>query len=280
MSMGTRPFFILSSGRAGSQLMERLFGPLGDVEIHHEYLCTHVQPLAARYYMGRISLDEAAAALARWHGAAVSLSPCGWWGDSSNKLSWLIPVLERVFPDARYVYVVRDGRKVASSYFNKLGDECYDDRSVAALQAHVDDPQNHRAPPPEKKYWWPLPPPGDPRARRFRSYDQFRRICFHWGEINRVIARDLADLPAQRHCMVKLEDLVAAPHVVDAVFDFLGLDHDGEAFERIRRPHNVHVPRDFGLSEAQEAVLMEEAGDVMEWFGYAGSPCYKVRYNV
>jgi len=49
-------------------------------------------------------------------------------------LSWLIPDLAALFPDAKFVHLVRDGRKVAGSYFRKLGAECYDDRSTHVFQ--------------------------------------------------------------------------------------------------------------------------------------------------
>ena len=91
------------------------------------------------------------------------------WGDSSNKLSWLIPELAELLPQAKFVHLVRDGRKVASSYFHKLADECYDDRSTAILRAHVDDPLGAPPPPPEKKYWWPLPRTDDPVAGASRA---------------------------------------------------------------------------------------------------------------
>ena len=87
----------------------------------------------------------------------------------------------------KFIHLVRDGRKVVSSYFHKLGDECYDDKSVAVLQAWLDDPVLNPMPPPEKKYWWNIPKPGTPLSKVFRRYDQFQRICFHWAEVNRFI---------------------------------------------------------------------------------------------
>ena len=84
--------------------------------------------------------EETARVIAETYGGAIRYSDAQHWGDSSNKLSWLIPDLAAAFPKARFVHLVRDGRKVASSYFHKLGAECYDDRSTAILQAHYDDP--------------------------------------------------------------------------------------------------------------------------------------------
>src|SRR5262245_12827370 len=99
MGVPTSPFFVVSSGRSGTAMMERLFSCFPQVEMHHEYMVHHVQPAAVKYHMGLIGLGEATHALRATHGAAVHYSESPIWGDSSNKLSWLIPVLDRMFPD-------------------------------------------------------------------------------------------------------------------------------------------------------------------------------------
>ena len=44
MTTETRPIFIVSSGRSGTAMMEKLFGAFPQVEMHHEYMVHHVQP--------------------------------------------------------------------------------------------------------------------------------------------------------------------------------------------------------------------------------------------
>jgi len=275
----TVPFFIVSSGRSGTQMMERLLGGLGEVEIHHEYLCTHVQPLAVRRYMGLASHGEVVDALRAWHGAAVHYCPKPLFGDSSNKLSWVIDALEEVFPNARYIHLIRDGRKVASSYLHKLGDECYDDRSTEILARWCQDPERHPCPPPEKKYWWPLPRAGSPWVDEFSGFDQFERISFHWAEINREIERQLEAVPAERRYRVRLEDLVTDEARLREMIEFLGLEYRPDFFECMQRPHNVNVPRNFSLSDAQLQSFERIAGDMLRHYGYHERELYEVRYD-
>lgn len=279
MSESTQPIFIVSSGRSGTQLWEKVFAPVADVDLNHEYLCTHIQPVACKYAMGHLGLDAVIAEVRRLHGAAVALSDKRVWGDSSNKLSWIVPAIDAVFPNAIYIHLVRDGRKVVSSFLNKLGDECYDDRSTAALARWHADPTGVLEPPPEKKYWWVLPKAGSDKAEAFAGYDQFRRICYHWGEVNRVLLRDLATVPDARKRLFRLEDLVASQDRARDFLDVFGVPLDAEMFASIQRPHNVNVPTDFGLTDAQRAVLMDEAGDMMARFGYESEPEYTVRYG-
>lgn len=276
--MTARAIFIVSSGRSGTKMMERLFAGVPELTMEHEYLCPLLQPMAVRHYMGLATDRDAAALLEATHGAALHYAQTATWGDSSNKLAWLVPLLARLFPEARFVHLVRDGRKVTSSYFHKLAGECYDDHAVAVLQAHVDDPARHPPPPAEKRYWWPLPRPNDPRATPFRRFDQFERIAWHWGELHRVAGAAFAALPAARHRLVRLEDLTRDPAEVAALFEFLGLSYDPARARLLEKPHNVNRPVDTPLSERQLAQFRALSWDVMETLGYDRRPSYVVNY--
>ena len=236
--MNAKPFFIVSSGRSGTAMMTKALGSAEGVAIEHEYMVHIVQPLAMRRYQGLVNAEIARATLETTHGAALRYSEARLWGDSSNKLSWLIPDLAAMFPEARFIHLVRDGRKVASSYFHKLFSECCDDRSTRLMAAHLASPYVVPAPPPEKKYWWPQPKPSDPWAEEFARFGQFQRIAWHWAEINRVIARDLSVVPANRKLFLRLEDLRAQPSLVARMFDFLDLRYRDEHFAAFARPHN------------------------------------------
>lgn len=279
MSNTTQPFFIVSSGRSGTAMMERLFALFPQVDMHHEYMVHHVQPAACAYQMGILDKERVRDVLRLTHGAAVHYSASPFWGDASNKLSWVIPLLDELFPNARYVHLVRDGRKVASSYFHKLGAECYDDASTAIMQAFYDADGVLPAPPPEKKYWWPLPRHDDPQARAFRAFDQFERIAYHWSEINRVIARDLELVPQERRHFVRLEDLVTRAHARSDLLNFLRLPWDDRVTGLLARPHNVNRPEDYPLTPKQTEQLWHLAGEMMRTYGYHERPEYRVAYR-
>jgi len=274
----TQPFFVVSSGRSGTAMLHKALSAEQGVEMHHEYMVQITQRLAVRRYLELADPAEVLKTLHETHVAAVGFSEAGHWGDSSNKLSWLIPELAEALPSAKFVHLVRDGRKVAGSYFRKLGEECYDDRSTRIFQAHYDDPKHAPAPPPEKKYWWPVPRKGDAAARPFRAFGQFERICWHWAEINRVILNALARLPAQRQMFFRLEDLHEKPAEVKRLYDFLDLPFRDAAFAPFARPHNVNRPED-RLLEADERARFEAiAGGMMERLGYAESAEYVMNY--
>lgn len=259
-------------------MLHKALAAAGDVDMHHEYMVDHVQPLGVRRYLGLADRAEALKTLTKTHVAATRYSTAALWGDSSNKLSWLIPELAELLPDARFVHLVRDGRKVASSYFHKLGGECYDDRSNEILQAHYDDPAHVPAPPPEKKYWWPVPRRDDPMAQPFRAFGQFERIAWHWAEINGTILNGLSSLPSRQHLFVRLEDLLVSPQLVRSLFEFLGLSYRDEHFAIFARPHNVNRPEDRPLTQAQRAAFDSIASPMADQLGYAERAEYVVNY--
>jgi hypothetical protein len=278
VSADTCTFFVVSSGRSGTAMLHKALSLAGDVEMHHEYMVQIVQPLAARRYMGLADSVEAKATLASTHAAAARYSEAAYWGDSSNKLSWLIPDLAELMPEAKFVHLVRDGRKVVGSYFNKLGAECYDDRSTSILQAYFDDPAGRLAPPLEKKYWWPLPRRDDLRATEFRTYDQFARIAWHWAEVNATILKSLEALSPDCQFFVRLEDLVASPSLVRALFEFLHLSYRDELFRVFTRPHNVNRPEDRPLTDQQRETFSSISSAMMDRLGYAERDEYVVNY--
>jgi hypothetical protein len=257
-------------------MLHKALSAVPGVTMHHEYAVQITQPLAVKRYLGAVDDAGARQVLEESFGAAIAHAQGTHWGDSSNKLSWLVPDLGKLFPEARFLHLVRDGRKVASSYFHKLGAETYDDRSNAVLQAWYDGKGS--LPPPEKPYWWPVPRRGDPIAAAFRSFDQFERIAWHWAEINRVAMAALAALPENRTLFTRLEDLRESPSEVARLHDFLGLPYRDSDFAVYARPHNVNRPQDRPLDARQRARFDAIAGDMMARLGYAERAEYAVNY--
>lgn len=276
--MSARPFFIVSSGRSGTAMLHKVLAAAGNVDMHHEYMVQILQPLAVRAYHGLVTRAEAARMLMQTHVAAIRYCDADFWGDSSNKLSWLIPELSGLLPDARFVHLVRDGRKVTGSYFRKLGDECYDDRSTRILAHHLSAPDTVPPPPPEKKYWWPQARPDSPWVAEFSRFSQFERIAWHWCEINQVILDALTRLPAARQIFVRLEDLYEQPETLYNLLDFLELRRSPDLVEMFHRPHNVNRPEDRLLTAAETAAFARIAAPMMQRFGYDERTEYVVNY--
>lgn len=273
------PIFIIGSGRCGTRTMFKMLSGVPDLEIYHEFVCTHVQKLACLYYMGCIDKNSAKAELHGLHGAGITYSDARIWIDASNKLSWLIEPLMEMYPNARFLALVRDGRKVTSSFFYKLAPEMYDDRSTCILAGWLADPINLPPPPPEKKYWWNIPQPGQPFHEEFPDFDQFQRVCYHWSEVNRVILQDMERyVPSNQQMIIKLEDLTTDAKVLRQALDFIGIEFDSDYVEFLKTPQNVFFPIDFQLTDSQLEQFRDIAWPMMKILGYGSENAYTVHY--
>lgn len=279
MSAATIPIFVVGSGRSGTRSVFKLLSGIRSIEIHHEYLCTHVQQVATLYFMRMMDESTIKQEFMKLHGSAIYYSKAKYWVDCSNKLSWIIEPIFQLLPNARFVHLVRDGRKVANSYYQKLSDEMYDDDSVEIIQRWLADPDGLPMPPPEKKYWWNVPQADQPFAKEFQGFNQFQRACYQWVESNRVIIESLKRVPKEQQLLVKLEDLTSDREILKRFLSFFDVTYEEHYFEYLQTPQNVVFPMDFKLTEIQTEQFNQIASDMMQKLGYAGAKEYSVDYG-
>ncbi len=274
----TRLVFILGSGRSGTKMAAKLFAGVEHIEAHHEYVRDCYQREAALYFMGLLDKAAMARRLQDIYGAAAHWSRAAYFIDSSNKLSWVTDVLVETFPDARFVHLARDGRKVASSFFHKLSGHVYGDRGVEALQAWL-AARDQPMPPPPEDFWWVIPQKGQPFHAEFPGFDQFQRCCYQWAESNRAIMDALETVPAERKLSLKLEELTSAPDEVKRLLSFVDTPFDESFVQVLQKPQHVYVPLDYPLTSDQQRQFSEIGGPMMQRLGYdLAAQEYRVRY--
>lgn len=274
----TTPVFIVGSGRSGSRMIYKLLSGIDHVEVYHEFVCTHIQAIAAKYFMGLLSKKEVKQEIMRLHGAGIFYSDAMYWVDSSNKLSWLIEPLYELFPNAKFINITRDGRKVVSSFFHKLAPEVYDDKSIEIMNKWLLQPKKYLEPPPEKKYWWNIPQRGQPFYKEFSSFNQLQRIAYHWVEVNRVIAESLKHIPKKQQLTIKLEDLISKKTTLKSFLKQFDIPFEGHYYDFIQTPQNVFVPMDFLLNDQEMKQFYDIAGKMMKKLGYTSKKVYQMKY--
>ncbi len=266
--LATKPIFVIGSGRSGTRTIYKMLKGTESIEIHHEFACETTQRIAVLSHLGLISESEVTSHLNMNHASAAYWSESSNWIDSSNKLTWIVEPLINRFPNARFLHLVRDGRKVTSSYFRKLAHEMYDDESVRALNRWLED-QSLPMPPPEKRYWWNIPIGEMPFASQFPSFNHYQRTVYHWVESTRVAEESMrACVPASQQLTLRLEDLTSNREVLSALCDFIGVPANEDYWSRLQRPENVIVPLDLKLTPKQRVEFNALAGKQMSFFGY------------
>jgi len=159
---GAQPVFIISSGRSGTTLMRSMLVAGGQIAIPVETQIIHLLPVIYRInrgfswedhvrliiasfesqrdfplwqvnmadaYRKALALPEDERSLARiinevfFTYAAQAFPNAHMWGDQSPLHTLYLPYIKRVFPNASYLHLLRDGRDVVSSSLEHYGSD-------------------------------------------------------------------------------------------------------------------------------------------------------------
>lgn len=238
-------FFVVGHGRSGTQFLAELLNLAEDATVAHE-------PCSADIYAAqRARLEPAFAAgymdgyrrhrIEAWAAAARP----GRYGEVNSRLRHFIEPLQRCFPEAPILRLVRDGRDVVRSMLAR--DRWMVDVLVArAPHLRVDDPF----------------------VDELANMDDFGRACWYWRFDT---LRSAAKLPT----FARFEEFVSDPDYVMAhIVEPLGLHLSREVVAReITSPKNStkqHVVGGWNdWAESQRETFWRLCGDVMEQHGYA-----------
>jgi hypothetical protein len=130
-------------------------------------------------------------------------------GEANQRLSFLLGPLAEAFPDARLVWLIRDGRPAVASMVHR---GAFHPRERELRGPHTQEWAT------AKEYAAYVA--GEMTKEEWESLDQFGRCCWYWSYTNRVIARDL---PATglAWMLVRLEDLAREWRSVES---FVGVE--------------------------------------------------------
>ena len=249
--------FVVGSGRCGTNMITKLLAGVDHIEAHHEYVRDYHQKVGTQYHAGLRSKDWTKDYYSHVYESAAHYSDAKIFLDSSNKLTWVVDVLKDF--DPRLIHLVRDGRKVVSSFLHKLN--IYDDRHTEITRKWMS--YGGIIPPPNEEYWWPVPP---------AKYNQFQRICWYWVESNRHIMKHTDN-------RFKLEDLTTSRDELTRLLNYLDVEYNESFMSAMQKPKHVYVPVDFPLSGVQNEQFSEIAGDLMNELEYSGEE-YRVKYQM
>lgn len=249
----TKLIFALGSGRCGTKALVKMFKGAPGLESHHEYCRYSYQREAVMYYMGKIKSKEMERIFRDIYTSAAYYSDQPTFLDSSHKLVWAMDVLVKLYPDAKFIHLVRDGRKVVSSFYYKL--QIHDDGAAARLRQWADG--YGPMPPPSEKYWWPP-----------LMADRFERICHYWVMMNELIMDTLSSVPIGRQIGVRLEDLTSNPEEVERLTNFVGVPYQDIYWQALTTPDHVYVPINYELTPGQRETFNFICGEMMGRLGY------------
>lgn len=189
-------FFIVSTGRSGTTAIART------LSLIHGCICKH-EPApeliaeSSAYRYGTISADEIREILLKTRKPIVRGSV---YCESNQTLSLIIPVVREAFPQARYLWLLRNGLDVVASAYQKQW-----------YTGHSENHDRYEDCPPLQKAWIDGrivgDRSGDMSAEAWEQLDRFGRCCWYWSYVNRIIEEDLKAYAPQDYKTLRLEDL-------------------------------------------------------------------------
>ncbi len=199
--------FVLSTGRSGTTTVARWLSAVGGVTSLHEPEPAFIREASALRY-GDLAPDAILETLqaTRPRGATPI------YAESSQTLALLVPQLVALWPDARFVWLLRNGRDVVASAMQKQW-----------YSGHSETHARYEDATPTQQAWidgrlradkW-----GDMDSAEWQSLSRFGKCCWYWQAVNRIIAQDVAATDIEPF-VLKLETL---PAQADALLTWLGL---------------------------------------------------------
>lgn len=224
------PVVIFNKSHSGSRLLARLIAEAGvfmgahqnesndswDVLRLVEYLVRQYYPDYSALWQPGSDPDPALPGLVREVFAAHTegMDQGARWGWKLCEATYILPVLDFLFPDGRYIHLIRDGRDVAFS--------------------------DHRAPnnPFWKKIYFNTDHVLAWRGLRFHKRDYERRShvynAMHWAN-SVAVGRTYGAMLRERYLEVRYEDLCESfDETAQRVLAFIGVNDAAEAIARIR----------------------------------------------
>jgi len=250
-----RPVFVVGSPRSGTSFTAEQIGrvsgfaDLGELRPFKAVIpvLDQLPPAEATRHVGRIIRTATRVGLVS--GLRVI--------EQTPEATFLIPLIARAFPEARFVHLVRDGRDVAASLVGlgwlRAEPEKSADEVGNAYGAH-------------SRFWV------EPERRdEFSSASTATRAAWVWRRYESAAREGLSRLPATRSVEIRYEDLVAdPPATAERLADALGAadrcDEFVTAFEATRGSASGRWRRD--LDAAQLADVTAEAGPLLASLGY------------
>ena len=135
--------------------------------------------------------------ICKWHGKDHFLSEYALW----SRMNFF----SSVFPEARFVHVIRDGRTVAHEYRKMIESGIYPEK--------------------EEMRWWMSGWPREWREEYEEKFDSLLAFCaFQWKFILKMIWEDSKHISEDRYLEIRYEDIVEDPkRIFSEILEFYGL---------------------------------------------------------
>ena len=243
-------FFVLGSGRSGTQLVSNLLQASGDARVFHEPNFNEdvgtmeefraTPSLAVNYWQ----LFRSVEVFRRWSEA----NSARLYGEVNGTIRYQANAIKQLYPDAKLFLLARDGRGFV--------------RSVMGW------PQFYS---PTSKGAYALSPlSGDPYRDRWNHMTRFEKVCWSWMETNDSLSRMI---PESRHLQL---ELIASDYsyCMDRLLSPLGITLSQADWQNCVSAKSANASTSYGFpawgewTADDKAIFRDICKDTMDRLGY------------
>lgn len=245
-----RAFFVLSTGRSGTQTLAHLMEMAQNALVWHHpepnmimetlYAYQHLIPAGETFWRGRSHILANA-----WEQGKIH-------GETDHNMTPFASDIAKDIPNSKFLVLVRDPREFIRSGMR---------RGYYIAGGPWDEGRLKPLPQQEKQLNW-------------KKMHPFEKVCWLWAETYRHINRAIETIGEERVMIVRFEELIKGPKVAEDIFKFLELTgFQAEQAQKIlsqklnaQRGGDFPHPRDW--EQRLHDVAWHYCGDIAEAYGY------------
>lgn len=206
--IGKNLVFVVGTGRSGTKAMAMNINKVDGGQAYHDAFIP-VQFVAMDYYNGKITKESAMKKLSEMF-SFTEYVPSNYLVFSDHKYSAIIPLLNELFPEAKFINLIRK----ADGFINSaLARGWYSDNEVSQKLENREEDLNIllRTFP---KFNNQL------SSEDWMAMNAFERNCWYWSSWNKMIIDFLKPIPADQVLTLRLEEL---GEDIFPLLEFLGI---------------------------------------------------------
>jgi acetyltransferase-like isoleucine patch superfamily enzyme len=207
--------FFVGTGRSGSRAIAKILSKHPEISVAHEPKGQLIR-LSTEFAHKKITREKLKQEIIKLYKDAGTVATL-FYGESDQKFSNLITILNEIFPNAKFVWLIRNAKEAVRSTYSR---GWFDDRELGfpfrpelcvkgvystniysrhRLNAHLI---------------------GDMTEAEWRSLSPYGRNCWYWSYWNSIIEQQFAHLPNDKTFILKLEDF---GEKIQELSSFIGL---------------------------------------------------------
>ena len=255
-------FYVLGAGRSGTTALAKLLSQNPEIDCRHESLLQLFQ-ITERILHNQVAKGEAHEKIEfiiRDSEIARSTAPIR--GESSQRLSCIVPLLSQTTPQANFIAVIRKAEHAVSSMYSR---GWFSDEELA---------MHHSIGSVHPTFWQITRVHADKMNimthEEWRSLGQFGRCCWYWNYWNNMIIDSLEVI--NKPSLIMLIDLLSVESLL-YVQEYLGCTRMESIMPAVynRSVHDLYQPEDWSSKEKEVFNrLCDSREKIMERFNPLG----------